>query len=165
MTSLDLGDLFTSFTRTAWRLEALQFYDEGPDEDPQMVAFLAGKPIPPRDDTSWLDLVSEHKKAGRQVSRVRVVERPLSTYVQFELAVYAENIAAGEDVRVVEADDLAGVAPFPEFWLFDGEVVAIMRYDEDGVFLGADKADHIEPYLAIRDAAVAASVAFDDFRS
>ena len=33
---------------------------------------------------------------------MHVVDRPLSDYIRYELAVYAENVAAGEDVRIAD---------------------------------------------------------------
>src|SRR5207245_5369176 len=42
-------------------------------------------------------------KSGRHVGRVHVVDQPLSPYVRYELAVYAENVSAGEDVRIADS--------------------------------------------------------------
>lgn len=163
MSAADIEDLLANFTHSAWRMEALQDYDEDPD-DPQWVAFNKGEPIPPRDDRDWLDLVAGHAKAGREVGRVRVIEQPLSPYTRYELAVYPENVDAGEAIRIVDRADLADLEPLPlDFWMFDESIVALMEYDEAGSYLRSDLASDVEPFKRLQRELLRRSVPFADF--
>ena len=97
------ADLYRTCRVSARRLETLQHYDVTGDEERQR-AFLAGQPLPPprQGKLDDLALIADLRQAGRYVGRVHVVDRPLSPYVRYELAVYAENVAAGEDVRIAD---------------------------------------------------------------
>jgi hypothetical protein len=96
-------DLYRTARACAWRVEVFQHYDVPGDEERQR-AFVAGQPLPPprqskRDD---LELIAGLTRRGLEMGRVHVVDRPLSPYVRYELAVYAENVTAGEDVRIAD---------------------------------------------------------------
>ncbi len=59
--------------------------------------FDAGQPH--RLDTRWWrSMVAGHRSAGTSTRRVRVVTEPLTDYTRFELAVYPDLVAAGEDI-------------------------------------------------------------------
>lgn len=103
ITSLDgqeFDALFTSFERGAFRLETLQVY-AGAYED-EVRAVLAGDPRPanPIGD-KWAARIRADRVAGKTWQRVHVIEEPRTDYLRYELAVYARNVAAGEDVRVI----------------------------------------------------------------
>ena len=128
------ADLYRTCRLSARRLETLQRYDVTGDEG-RMRAFLAGEPLPPPGPgkAADLELIAELRDSGRYVGRVHVVDRPLSDYVRYELAVYAENAAAGEDVLIADRSahpDLSDLAQ--DFTLFDSETVILFDYDEDG---------------------------------
>lgn len=162
----DLGTLFETFRRSAFRLEARDDYNV-PDEAERMAAFLEGRELPTRtvatDD--WLALVAAATAMGRHMVRVRVLGKPLTDYTRFELAVYPENIAAGEEVRLVEREALtqrADDAWDEDFWLFDEQTVAVLRYDAEGRFLGVEEGTDIDWYRRIEREALARSVDFGD---
>ena len=93
--------------------------------------------------------------------RVRVVGRPVTGYTRFEVVAYRDNIAAGETIRVVERAWLHGTDGAwanDDFWLFDDETVALLRYDEEGHFLSAERASDLGAYLSARQRALALSV-------
>lgn len=93
--------------------------------------------------------------------RVRVVGRPVTDYTRYEFAVYPQNVAAGERIRVVERSSVPGADTAwvnDDFWLFDDETVALVRYDEQGCFLGADRATDLDAYLSARQRALALSM-------
>jgi hypothetical protein len=165
----DLGALFETFTRTAFRLEGRDDYNV-PDEADRLAAFLEGRELPARTPSTdaWLGLVANATAAGRRMVRVRVVGMPVTDYTRFELAVYPENIAAGEQVRLVERDSLPQLSDNSwdeDFWLFDGQTVAVLRYDAEGRFLGVAEGTDIDRYRRIEREALARSVEFGALHS
>ena len=96
------------------------------------------------------------------MGRVHVVDRPLTDYVRYELAVYAENVAAGEDVLIADSSvypELAGLTQ--DFALFDSETAVLFDYDEDGLVRGYRISDDVrivrgctEQYVAVAERAV-----------
>lgn len=62
---------FTSFTRSAFRLEGLQHYTD-PGEHEAFERFRAGKD-PDVDLARCIELASGHTEAGQSMSRVRVI--------------------------------------------------------------------------------------------
>jgi len=167
MTPDDFGALFERFERSAFRVEARDRYDV-PDEREDLAAFLNEQEVSPRTpgNDSWLALVAHATASGRRVERVRIVGRPLTEYTRFEFAVYPENIAAGEKIRVMERSSLQGIDRTwaeEDFWIFDDETVALLRYDEEGRFLGAETAGDVDAYLSAKQRALTISEDFSDF--
>jgi hypothetical protein len=132
------ADLYRTCRVSACRLETLQNYDVPGDEERQR-AFHAGHSLPPprRAKQDDLDLIAKLHQSGRKVGRVHVVDRPLSPYVQYELAVYAENVAAGEDVAIADTSLHPELGALTEdFAIFDAETddasVVLFDYDSGG---------------------------------
>jgi hypothetical protein len=140
---MTLDDLFATFAASAFRLETLQHY-EVKDDDPRRRAFREGRPLPPRPGKSEsMRMVSEATAAGKRVHRVHVVDLPLSEYVRYELAVYPENIATGEDVRIANRAAHPGLRSLnTDFWLFDADTddasVVWFRYTPGGLIISRD---------------------------
>jgi hypothetical protein len=169
VTPEDLGALFGRFERTAFRLEARDVYTV-PEENARLEAFRAGRELPPRttEEDEWLALVARQTAAGRTIGRVRVVGHPLTDYTRFELAVYPENIAAGEQVRLVERSALSTNTEGrwdEDFWLFDQSTAVVLRYDSEGRFLGVEEGLPVERYREIEREALARSLDLAQFRS
>lgn len=158
--------LFTGFTRSAFRLEALQHYTD-PDEREAFARFRAGQD-PQINLTWWTGMARKQTAAGKSMSRVRVIIEPPSDYTRFELVAYPVMAAAGDDIRIIAVRPgtwPTGV-PHEDFWLFDDRDVWILRYDDDGVFLRAellDDQDTIREHLRWRDAALAQSTPVNDY--
>lgn len=151
------ADLYRECRWSAWRVEALQHYTVPGDEERQR-AFHAGKPLSPpgRGKAGDLALISDLRSVGTQVGRVHVVDRPLSAYVRYELAVYDENVAAGEDVRIADRSaypELSAVDA--DFVIFDagtpGAAVVLFDYDKAGLIRGYRIADDPETVRACRE--------------
>jgi hypothetical protein len=168
------ADLYRECSLSAWRIEALQHYTVPGDEERQR-AFHAGEPLPPPkpgkvDD---LALIARLSNGGRRVGRIHVVDRPLSDYIRYELAVYAENVAAGEEVRIADRSlDPADLAELAEdFAIFDAEAysdTAAVRFDYDnrGLVRGyriVTDLETVEQYREQLDLAYAYSVPLDEF--
>ncbi len=168
---MTLSELFEVFRESAFRLETLQHYVLAEDE-PRRQAFREGRPLPPRPGKiESMRIVRDAVAAGKGVHRVHVVDLPLSDYIRYELSVYPENIAAGEDVRIAirtAHPDLAGFDT--DFWLFDADTdkaaVVWFRYTPDGQILGRDYSNEpsdIERARRQRDLALAHSLALTEF--
>lgn len=160
-----LDELYASFTRYAWRLEALDSYGI-PTENERMQAFLAGMPQPRSESKDeWCVLTSKAAAQSRYFSRVRMVGHPLTDYTRWEFSVYPENLTAGEDVRILDRNWLTDTNPLwnQDFWLFDDEVAVIQKYDTDGTYLGPQKAEDPRPYIELRQKALALSVPYHDY--
>lgn len=146
--AMTLADAFDSFTREAWRLEARDVYvvDEYAD---QLDAFLNGRTLPARSD-GWDEVMSTATARGARVGRTRLVGHPITEYTRFEFLLYRENVAMGEDVRIVDRTWLdASWSATPDLWLFDNELALRQHYSDSGVYLGAEAVDP-EPVIALR---------------
>jgi hypothetical protein len=78
-------------------------------------------------------------------------------------------VAAGEDVRILRRKDWPHLLlPDRDFWLFDDCEAAVMIYDTDGNFLGAETTsdpEMIERYQKVRDRLMQHSVPLADYLS
>ncbi|MGH8884472.1 MAG: DUF6879 family protein [Egibacteraceae bacterium] len=163
----DVGRLFDTICESAFRLETLDRYTV-PQEAEAFADFLVGRPRPPRtvETSPWLRRIANHTDAGRRVYRVHVLSHPLSDYLRFELSGYPETDAAGAETFIADRDAHPDLAELTEdFWLYDDEIVAVMNYDDEGHFLGAERApdDLLGEYRRRRDLALAHAVPFDEY--
>ncbi|MGH8885756.1 MAG: DUF6879 family protein [Egibacteraceae bacterium] len=175
LTGEELDTLFKTCQESAFRLEALQDYTVFSEGDAERRrAFHEGRPIPvspgkAEDMQFW----QEATAAGKRFHRVHVIDLPLTPYLEFELAVYPENVAAGEDVRIADRAQHPGLAELTEdFLLFDGDtdqpVAVLFRYTPDGDLLSWDRSDDpddIARCRAQRYLALAHSVPLERFRA
>lgn len=133
----DFADLFTSFTRSAWRFETQLTYAED-YEQAELRRFLAGESLDVSYLAEWLDMVRAATDMGKRFGRVRVVTKPLTDYLRFELAVAPHNVAAGEEIRLLAQERARDLGlPGHDFWLFDDERLAVMHFEESS-FVGAE---------------------------
>jgi hypothetical protein len=131
-------ELFDQFLLTAFRLETRDRYREPGEEEP-LRRFLSGEPPDDRWFMDWYETVEGWTRAGRQISRVRIVTEPLSDYARWEFDLTRLNTAAGEDIRYLtraQARELS--LPDEDFWLFDSREAAILRFGDDDVRLGIE---------------------------
>lgn len=168
---MTLAELWETFRASAFRMETLQYYMLAEDE-PRRRAFREGRPLPPRPGkTESLRMIASAVSAGKRVHRVHVVDLPLSGYIRYELAVYPENIAAGEDVRIAPRTAHPGLDELTtDFWLFDADsgrpAVVWFRYTPDGQIMSRDYSDDpadITLAREQRDLAVACSLPLSEF--
>jgi hypothetical protein len=168
---MTLTELFETFRASAFRLEALQNYVLGEDE-PRRRAFREGRPLPPRPGkVESMRMVRDAVAAGKRVQRVHVVDVPLSDYIRYELSVYPENIAAGEDVRITCRSSNTGLNDLDtDFWLFDAETdqsaVVWFRYTPEGQIISRDYSNDpsdVRRAREQRDLAIAHSLSLDEF--
>ncbi|MGH3519819.1 MAG: DUF6879 family protein [Haloechinothrix sp.] len=82
--------------------------------------------------------------AGKRFERIRVLPDPLTEYLWWEMHIAHHNAAAGEDIRVLDEEQRVELGlPGEDFWLFDDDRVALMRYD-NRTFAGAVLVDDTE---------------------
>jgi hypothetical protein len=171
VTDVDLFALYERAAASVFRLETQPRYAV-PAESARLRAFEEGRPLPTDPAVSrTLDVIRGLAAAGKRVYRVHVLDLPLTRYLRYELTVYAENVAAGEEVRIADrARDprLAGLTD--DFVLFDGDTdgaaVVWMRYDSGGRIIGREYStsdQDVRRCCRERDLALAYSVPLDEF--
>ena len=167
----DLFSLYRAAAQSVFRLETLQRYLVSA-ESLQLQAFSEGRPLPPDEQVvKSMKIIRALTGAGTRVYRVHVVDLPLGSYLRYELAAYAENIQAGEEVSIAVRSwhrDLARLTE--DFVLFDADSdhasVVWMRYDQQGRVAGRDYSDSradIARACRDRDLAMAHAVSLSEF--
>lgn len=133
----EFAQLFRGFRRSAWRWECQGTYREQ-YEQTALSQFLASGELDTSYLTGWLDDVRAATEAGRRFERVRMLTEPLTDYLRFELAMTPTNADAGEDIRVLRPADAQRLGmPDHDFWLFDDQEVAVLKFGSDGL-VGAE---------------------------
>lgn len=162
----EFSALFSSFEKSAFRLELLQTYlvDE---ETEEFSAFLAGKLLKTAspDMQVWCEDIQKAVSASKIYQRVRRIVLPLSDYTRFELITgYKYSVVAGEDIRILESgfESLSKITSIAltDFWLFDDRVCILLDYDKDGRYVGARKvpSESLHHYIAIKKYALNCSL-------
>ena len=165
----DLNELFASFRYSAFRLEALDWYNTDFEIEP-LQAWLAGRSLPLGPFyTQWLDIVSDAAAAGKTMQRVHVITEPLSAYVHWELGWFQGNsAAAGEDIWVLPHRGNIwppGLLKL-DWWLFDDERVAIFRFDDRAQLVDIElnaSPNVAEHFRGERDIALSQAVSYADY--
>jgi len=161
LTPTDFNEAFRYFRRTAFRLEARPVYQV--DAEQQAYDDYRRGELRPADHydfyARWLAKVKATTAAGRRVDRVRILEDPPTTYQRFELHMARWNIAAGETLRTITRDHATevGLPTHRDWWLFDDEAVALMRFAPDGTPQGGEiltDPTTVSRYCTWRDLAV-----------
>ena len=154
---------FTDYKRSAWRFETQPTYAM-PDELEELSQFLAGEPMPSDYNEEWHGRVRYMVEAGKTISRVRTVRRPLTDYQRYQFAwIVPGNIEAGEDFRILDLTDLDLDLPTQDFWLFDDTTVVQLNFRPDGTLVDRQKPADSAQYLVWRDTAVSHSVPFGEW--
>lgn len=133
--------------RKSWKFERRQSFRE-PD-DPSWGSFLRGEwgeslQLLEEEREGLLAAVREEEERGNPFCRVRVVEEPLTPYLQWELHSLRVQAECGRPVRVVSArsvDSQERHTPLPEVVVLGGQVIYEVLYTEQGVLDGAIRFD------------------------
>lgn len=135
------ANLFHDFQKSAWRFETQPTYTM-PAEAENFRLFLAGELKAEHPDLEWHRLVRSSADAGKTIGRVRVVRRPLTDYMRYQFHYgIPNNIACGEDIRILDATDLALDLPDQDFWFFDETVVLHLNFRPDGTLIDRELVD------------------------
>jgi hypothetical protein len=161
----DLGWWLKNFRRSAFRLETLQAYSVPQEEEWFEEWQRSGKlPVLTPDNDSWLKLVTEACRAGKQIQRVHLVAPPLSDYLRFEFATQIPSVDCGEDCRIVEAAHVQEVASrLDDYWLMDDTVVIRLHYDDEGRFIRTEESRDVVLYRRHRDMVLTHSVRLKEY--
>ncbi|MFC0865354.1 DUF6879 family protein [Sphaerimonospora cavernae] len=153
----EFADDLERATATVWKLERAQDFYE-PDVA-SWRAMMAGE---------WEDSLSLLQEMGPTLTefyrirpdfcRVRIVERPLTPYLQWEMHALAVRAAAGERPRVLAAEavrEFEHIAALPELVVFGPSLLYEVLYDDGGGHIGGRRVtdpDVIVPCLdAVRE--------------
>jgi hypothetical protein len=161
----DLGWWLQNFERSAFRLETLQTYSV-PQEAEWFAEWQRSGKLPELtpDNDSWLKLVTEACRAGKQIQRVHLVSPPLSEYLRFEFATQIPSVDCGEDCRIVEAAHVQAVASqLDDYWLMDDTVVIRLHYDDEGRFIRTEESRDVVLYRRHRDMVLTRSVHLKEY--
>lgn len=135
------AELFTSFERSAFRIETLPVYSVDGERD-QYASFLDGELAPPNSNDQWAQQIAVGTAAGKKYARVHVIDHDISPYIRFEIQYYyVFNAKAGEDIRFVFREDVKDLT-FTDTWLFDDSIVVDMSYTADGELLYINQNEH-----------------------
>jgi hypothetical protein len=127
------------------KLERVQHFRQ--PENPSWRAFAAGRwreslELTEQSRPKVAAEFAEETRLGYRSYRVRVVERPITPYVQWEMHRFTVRANYGENIRIVSPED---VAPFekhgmlPELIFLGSLAMYEILYDEDGVLVGGRK--------------------------
>jgi hypothetical protein len=167
LTENEFNRFFDECRYTAFRLETLQVYDVGYEEEAFRRFLSDGEVITTDSHEEWGELVG----GGRRFSRVHVVTEPLTDYLRFESVWgYRSNVKAGEDVNILPIPE---GSPWPEgiprsdYWLFDSHQLVRMNYALDGAMLAPELVTDPEQIVqanAVRDRALHMSIPFTEYQ-
>ncbi|MEE1786404.1 hypothetical protein PUR71_26385 [Streptomyces sp. SP17BM10] len=140
--------------RDTWKLERRQHFEE--QGSPSWDALLRGdwdealRLLEARRE-ALLELGREDEERQSFFHRVRVVEKPLTTYLHWELHSLRIRAECGERIRIVDAGALAGSersGPLPEVVILGGSTLYRVLYSETGTPVGAIR--FTDPDLILR---------------
>ncbi|MGW8527541.1 MULTISPECIES: DUF6879 family protein [Nocardiopsidaceae] len=133
--------VFDGFGSEAWRLEVQSTYTM-PGEVGSFSRFLRGEPKPEGHNSRWHERIRGYLADGKCVGRVRVVRRPLTDYQRYQFAWgIPGNIAAGEDIRILDLTGRDLGLPDFDFWMFDRERIVRLNYRPDGTQINRELVD------------------------
>lgn len=141
-----LTDYWTEYERIGdhfWKLERIQTFRE--PGDPSWEAFLEGDwpralELNEADRPTAVEMAETDRKLGISTRRIRVVEKPISPYLQWEMQFFRLLVEAGQDLRVLPAEALRAWEsdrPVPELALLGDHVLYHVLYDDSGTLYGA----------------------------
>lgn len=94
-----------------------------------------------------MEKVAEDARLKVKSRRVRIIEKPITPYVQWAMQYFHLLAEAGESIRVVHADQVRGweaAGPLPEVVVLGERVLFEVVYDATGNAEGARRVDDPE---------------------
>jgi hypothetical protein len=160
---MDFYGCLKSAKKETFRLEMRDEYRVKEEDRELEIWRNTGKFEPGEGGKQWARDLEALRARGVITHRVHVVTVPLSDYLRFEIAAYAE------DVNYIERDDYAGIKkPFEpqEFWLIDEKHLFIVKYDQEGHWLGnnyTDDAKIVERHAMMKDLLISKALPLEEF--
>lgn len=132
-------ELWDAMKSEWFKVEVLQDYS-AEDKGESLSAWMAGDKersieLLRSEPNPWADSCREKVESGVKLTRIHVVDYPLSDYVEWEIEVYkAGNVPQGkEEVYLVDRKDVTGLdLPAGDLMMFDQKDVVIGNYDDTG---------------------------------
>jgi hypothetical protein len=164
----DFWPNFRNIDDVFWKLERIQSFRQS--GEPSWVAMMG-------DWDRSLKLIDDEPAAAREPGRraksvtrrrIRIVEQPVTPYLQWEMHVLALRAAATEKVRVLDAAEVADLEidrPLPELVVLGSLVMYEITYDSTGAHSGARRIDDPEVIAACRGELDKLYAVGEDFRT
>lgn len=141
-----------------WKLERQQFFTESED-DPAWQAFVAGAweaslAVFDGERAGVRSEAEKYTRQGSELRRLRIVESPVTPYVQWEMHSFKVLHECGLPIRVLDAHEVKrfeGEFPLPELVVVGHQALFEVRYDEHWAARGARRIED----RAVLDAATA----------
>lgn len=135
-------------TGVVWKLERSQFFHES-DDDPAWQTYLAGDwdrsiEIFEAERPDVRAEAQKYTRQGSELRRLRVVEHPISPYLQWEMHSFHVLVQCGMPIRVIDANlvrDREQAEPLPEVIVVGSQVLFEVRYDDTWAARGARRID------------------------
>lgn len=165
MTTPVLKEQFDTFSKEAFRLESLAYYNVKGDLA-EFKRFAEGEPLPSWNDRPWIQRLREKTSAGLMYKRVRVLPVQLTAYLRFVIEWgYPAMADAGEEILVLEEGSPVYERAINEgdYWLFDETTPFRMEYDEQGTFTGSRYTDDAEHLTLLKRDLVDQSIPLRDY--
>ncbi|MEV4011578.1 DUF6879 family protein [Nonomuraea angiospora] len=159
----DFWPNFRNIDDVFWKLQRIQRFEAG---EPSWLAMMDG------DWERSLKLVDDTGDGGRSRAypcrRIRIVEQPVTPYLQWEMHVLALRVEVAEQVRVLDAgqvSDLEIDRRLPELVVLGSSVMYEVTYDACGTHSGARRIDDPDVIAACRGELDKLFAAGEDFRA
>lgn len=139
------------YDHVSWKFERRQHFEER--GDPSRDALTEGRwdealRLLAEEHDDWLAYARRDRERNAPFRRVRVVEQPLTPYMQWELHALRVQARAGMAVRVVEVERvraLESAGRLPEVVVLGGQVLYEVLYTDDGELAGGRRFLDAEP--------------------
>jgi hypothetical protein len=133
-----------------WKLERSQYFHE-PDDDPSWQAFNAGDwprvlAVFESERSAARAETNKYAQQGSELRRLRIVERPVTPYLLWEMQWFKILVEEGTEIRVLDAEqvrELESDAPLPEV-VVDEHALYHVSYDENWKARGARRIDDLK---------------------
>ncbi|WP_376775869.1 DUF6879 family protein [Nonomuraea jabiensis] len=159
----DFWPNFRNIDDVFWKLQRIQRFEAG---EPSWLAMMDG------DWERSLKLVDDTGDEGRSRAypcrRIRIVEQPVTPYLQWEMHVLALRVEVAEQVRVLDAGEVSDLEidrRLPELVVLGSSVMYEVTYDACGTHSGARRIDDPDVIAACRGELDKLFAAGEDFRA
>ncbi|QVQ50016.1 hypothetical protein J4H86_13635 [Spiractinospora alimapuensis] len=152
----DFAAEFAQLTGVLWKLERGQTYQE--HGDPSWEAFVAGDwerslVLNEQERVGARAEASSLRERGVEIRRLRIVEKPVTPYVQWEMQYFRILAEEGFPLRVLEAGRVADrerFGPLPDLVLLGEHVLYHVVQESDGTPMEARHIDDPDGITAVR---------------
>lgn len=135
-----LAALFDTVTRSSWRWECQGHYEV---DRVALERWRRGEPeVEDEADRAWVAYIRRLAAGGIPFERVRMLTEPPTDYLRWMLDTTDRNVDAGEDIRWIDESRARELEmPTYDFYIFDDDRLAILRFDTNRVLTGVEVID------------------------